>query len=129
MNLYNISEPSQSKSGNHKWRDGTHIVVLLEQHAPLAYNIINSTVDGISAALTVVMNNSSSLATSSANGDAGNAITTSQTGDGDVNGQTVNLNITGGGSTYDITQSGIYDNNVTATFDGDSQDVDITQSD
>lgn len=92
-------------------------------------NIINSTVDGISTALTVVMNNSSSLATSSANGDAGNAITTSQTGDGDVNGQTVNLNITGGGSTYDITQSGIYDNTVDATFSGDSQDVDITQSD
>ena len=42
---------------------------------------------------------------------------------------TINLNITGGGSTYDITQSGVKDNTVDATFSGDSQDVDITQSD
>lgn len=92
-------------------------------------SIMNTTVDGVSAALTVTMNNSSSLATTSANSDEGNAITTSQTGDGDVGGHTINLNVTGGGSTYDVTQSGIYDNTVDATFNGDSQDVDITQSD
>ena len=92
-------------------------------------NIINSTVNGQSAALTVTMNNSSSLATTSANSDEGNAVTTSQTGDGDVGGHTITLDITGGGSTYDITQSGIYDNTVNGTFNGDSQDVDITQSD
>lgn len=92
-------------------------------------NIIDSTIDGTSVALTVTIDNSSSLATTSANSDEGNAVTISQTGDGDVNGHTVVLDITGGGSTYDINQSGIYDNTVNATFDGDSQDVDITQSD
>lgn len=92
-------------------------------------SIIDSTIDGTSAALTVTMDNSASLATTSANSDEGNTITTTQTGDGDVGGHSITLDITGGGSTYDINQSGIYDNTVDATFDGDSQDVDITQSD
>lgn len=92
-------------------------------------NIIDSTINGQSASLTVTMDNSASLATSSANGDEGNAVTTVQSGDGDVNGHSITLDITGGGSTYDINQSGIYDNTVNATFSGDSQDVDITQSD
>jgi len=92
-------------------------------------NIIDSTIDGTSVALTVTIDNSASLATTSAAGDEGNGVTISQSGDGDVNGHTVTLDITGGGSTYDVTQSGIYDNTVDATFDGDSQDVDITQSD
>lgn len=92
-------------------------------------NILNSTIDGKSIALTVVMDNSASLATTSANSDEGNALTIDSTGDGDANGHTINLNITGGGSTYDITQTGVKDNTVDATFTGDSQDVDITQSD
>ena len=92
-------------------------------------NIIDSTINGQSASLTVTMDNSASLATSSAAGDEGNAVTTVQSGDGDVNGHSITLDITGGGSTYDINQSGIYDNTVNATFSGDSQDVDITQSD
>ena len=92
-------------------------------------SIIDSTIDGTNAALTVTMDNSASLATTSANSDEGNAITTTQTGNGDVGGHSITLDITGGGSTYDINQSGIYDNTVDATFDGDSQDVDITQSD
>ena len=92
-------------------------------------NIIDSTIDGTSVALTVTIDNSASLATTSAAGDEGNGVTISQSGDGDVNGHTVTLDITGGGSTYDVTQSGIYDNTVDATFDGDSQAVDITQSD
>lgn len=92
-------------------------------------NIINTDIDGTSAALTVVMNNSSSLATTSANSDAGNALNIDIDGDGDSDGHTVTLDITGGGSTYDINQSGVNDNTVNATFNGDSQDVDITQSD
>lgn len=92
-------------------------------------NIINTSVDGVSTYLKVVSDNSASLSTNSANGDAGNAFTIDIDGDGDVNGHTVDLNVTGGGSTYDVTQSGIYDNTVNATFDGDGQDVDITQSD
>ena len=92
-------------------------------------NIITANIDGTNANVTLVVDNSASLATTSANSDEGNAITLDIDGNGDVAGNTVDLTITGGGSTYDITQSGIYDNNVTATFDGDSQDVDITQSD
>lgn len=92
-------------------------------------NIINASVDGINTTLTVTTDNSASLSTNSANGDAGNAFTFDIDGDGDVNGHTVTLDVTGGGSTYDVTQSGIYDNVVDGTFSGDSQDVDITQSD
>ena len=92
-------------------------------------NISNTDIDGTSVALTVVMDNSASLATTSANSDEGNVLDINIDGNGDVNGHTVTLDITGGGSTYNVTQSGIYDNTVNATFDGDSQDVDITQSD
>ena len=51
--------------------------------------------------------------------------------DGNVysQGHTVILDIVGGGSTYNLTQSGGIDAIVDADFDGDSQDVDITQSD
>ena len=86
-------------------------------------------IDGVSAAVTVTVNNSTSLATTSANSDEGNAVTIDIDGDGDSAGHTVILDVTGGGSTYDVTQSGVNDNYVDATFDGDSQDVDITQSD
>ena len=92
-------------------------------------NVIASTIDGKSAAVSVTLDNSASLATTSANSDEGNNIDIDITGDGDTVGHTVTLDITGGGSTYTINQSGVYDNTVNATFDGDSQDVDITQSD
>ena len=92
-------------------------------------SIINSDIDGTSAVLTVVMNNANSLATTSANSDEGNTLNIDMDGNGDSAGHTVILDITGGGSTYDIDQSGVNDATVNATFDGDSQDVDITQSD
>jgi len=92
-------------------------------------NIVNAVVDGESAAITVVSNNSSSLSTNSTAGDAGNEFTFDIDGDGDTNGHTVNLTVTGGGSFYDITQGGINDNTVDATFTGDDQDVTISQTD
>ena len=98
-------------------------------------NVIESDIDGQSANLTVVINNSSSLATGSAtsgtltSSNAGNIVDIDVDGDGDSAGHSINLDITGGGSTYNITQSGIYDNTIDADFSGDSQDVDITQSD
>jgi len=92
-------------------------------------NIIDTTIDGQSAALTVDINNSASLSTNSANSDEGVALTTSQTGDGDINGHGITLDVDGGGGTIDITQSGIYDNTVDLTIQGDNFDVDITQSD
>jgi hypothetical protein len=92
-------------------------------------SVINTDVDGTNSDITVVMNNSASLATTSANSDEGNQLDLTQTGNGDVSGHSITLNITGGGSTYTVTQSGIYDNKVDATFNGYSQDVDITQRD
>lgn len=92
-------------------------------------NIMNTTIDGKAANIDVTIDNSASLATTSANSDEGNAVTITTTGNGSVNGHSVKLDVTGGGSTYDITQSGINDNTVDATFNGDGHDVDITQSD
>ena len=92
-------------------------------------NIINSTVDGKSASLTVNIDNSASLATTSTAGDAGVAVTTSQSGDGDSAGHSITLDVTGGGGEIDVIQSGIYDNTVDLTISGDSFDVDITQTD
>lgn len=100
-------------------------------------NVINSSVDGVSANLAVTINNSASLATSGASNtagtltsqNAGNVVDIDIDGDGDGVGHSVILNVTGGGSSYNVTQSGIYDNSVDATFSGDGQDVDITQTD
>ena len=86
-------------------------------------NTITSNIDGESVALTLVSDNSASLA------QTGNTFVIDVDGNGDVNGHTINLDVTGGGSTYNITQSGVGDNMINATFSGDSQDVDITQSD
>ena len=100
-------------------------------------NVINSNVDGKSAVIAVTVNNSSSLASSGATNTAGtltstgagNVVDFNIDGDGDSAGHSVTLNVTGGGSSYDVTQSGVYDNTIDADFSGDGQDVDITQSD
>lgn len=92
-------------------------------------NVTNFTLDGVDADIDVVVDNSASLATTSANGDEGNAITINSSGGASLAGHVINLNITGGGSTYDITQSGTNQSTIDATFSGDSQDVDITQQD
>ena len=92
-------------------------------------NIVNAAIDGESAAITVVSDNSASVSTNSTAGDAGNEFTFDIDGDGSTNGHTVNLTVTGGGSSYDITQGGINDNTVDATFTGDDQDVTISQTD
>lgn len=92
-------------------------------------NVNNVTVDGIDSVITVTSDNSASLATTSANSDEGNAITINSSGGASLDGHTINLNITGGGSTYDINQTGSDGSTIEATFSGDSQDVDITQSD
>jgi len=100
-------------------------------------NVVEMTVDGQSADIDVVVDNTSSAAVgpgtngtlTGATGTTGNVIDIDVSGDGDVIGHTIDLTITGGGSYYNITQSGINDNMLTATFDGDNQSVDITQSD
>jgi len=93
------------------------------------HNVINTDVDGTSAAITVTMNNSTSLSTNSAGGNEGNVLDIDVAGNGDVVGHTIVLSITGGGSSYTINQSGVYDTNVNATFSGDDQNVNIIQRD
>jgi len=85
-------------------------------------NVIDAEVDGTNADATVIIDNASSLA-------GGNTVNIDMDGDGDVNGNSVNLDITGGGGVYNVTQSGINDNTVVGTFEGDNQTVDIIQSD
>jgi hypothetical protein len=98
-------------------------------------NVIKSAVDGKSTILTVALNNSASSASGGAasgllsSSGSGNVVDVNIDGDGDSAGHTVILDITGGASSYTVTQSGIYDNMLNADFDGDDQDVDITQSD
>ena len=92
-------------------------------------NVTDVDVDGTSAAITVTIDNSSSLSTNSANSDEGVATTLNVDGNGDVNGHTITIDITGGGGTVDVTQSGIYDNTVDLDITGDDFDIDITQSD
>ncbi len=98
-------------------------------------NVMEASVDGKSVVLDVTIDNSASLATGGATNNtltsqnAGNVLDVDITGDGDTNGHSVTLDITGGGSYYNITQSGIKDNTVDATFSGDNQAVDIIQSD
>ena len=100
-------------------------------------NVVEMDVDGTSALIDVVIDNSAGTGTApgtngtltAATGTTGNVVDIDVDGNGDVVGHTIDLTITGGGSYYNITQSGIYDNMLDATFTGDDQSVDITQSD
>jgi hypothetical protein len=100
-------------------------------------NVFDVDVDGTNADITVTVDSTATLATgtvTSANdvtltsGAGGNIIDIDVDGNGST-GHSVTLDITGGGSVYTVTQSGVNDNIVNGTFDGDSQTVDITQSD
>ena len=92
-------------------------------------NVINSDIDGVSAAVTVTIDNSSSLSTNSSNSDEGVALDIDIDGNGDTNGHTLTLDVTGGGGTIDVTQSGNYDNTLDLDMTGDDFDVDISQTD
>lgn len=99
-------------------------------------NILITEVDGTSAVVNITVDNSNTLSTATTSdststytsGQGGVVVEVDQDGDG-TNGHSVTLDITGGGSNYYVKQSGIKDNTVDATFSGDGQDVDITQSD
>lgn len=86
-------------------------------------NIITTDVNGTSAAITVVIDGSSSLSATDSTLDIDVA------GNGDVNGHTINFNATGRGHTIKFDQSGVYDNTIDLTTNGDSHNIDITQSD
>jgi hypothetical protein len=86
-------------------------------------NIITTDVNGTSAAITVVIDGSSSLSSTDSTLDIDVA------GNGDVNGHTINFNATGRDHTIKFDQSGVYDNVIDLTTSGDGHDINITQSD
>ena len=101
-------------------------------------NVVDADLDGVDVDVTVVVNNSSSThsggVTSATDGslsasDAGNIFDFDVDGDGDANGHLINLNVTGGGNVFTITQSGTGDNVVDANFTTNGSTIDITQSD
>ena len=102
-------------------------------------NVFDVDVDGTDANITVTVDNSASLASNQVTSATDNNLSTSVAGgniidldidgNGDTNGHEIILDITGGGSSYTINQSGVNDNKVDATFSGDGQTVNITQSD
>ena len=86
-------------------------------------NIITTDVNGTSAAITVVIDANSSQETTDSTLDIDVA------GNGDVNGHTINFNAKGRGHIIKFDQSGVYDNVIDLTTDGDNHNIDITQSD
>ena len=101
-------------------------------------NVVDADLDGVDVDVTVVVNNSSSTHTGGAtsatdasltSSDAGNIFDIDVDGDGDANGHKIDLNVTGGGNVFTITQSGVGDNVVEANFTTNGSSIDITQSD
>ena len=86
-------------------------------------NIITTDVDGTSAAITVIIDGSSSLSVTDSTLDIDVA------GNGDANGHTINFNATGRGHIVKFDQSGVYDNVIDLTTSGDGHNINITQSD
>ena len=85
-------------------------------------NIITANLDSPNADVTVTVDNTGSML-------GGNTITIDQDGLAGANGHTVTTDITGGGNTLNIAQSGLNDQTVNITHVGDSQTIDITQGD
>lgn len=100
-------------------------------------SVFQTTIDGKTANVDVTVDNSATTSTrtiadiqsGNTTGQGGVLVDINQSGNGDLRGHSVILDITGGGNHYDITQSGINDNTVDGTFVGDEQDVTITQTD
>ena len=101
-------------------------------------NVVDADLDGVDVDVTVVVNNSSSTHTGGAtsatdasltSSDAGNIFDIDVDGDGDANGHKIDLNVTGGGNVFTITQSGVGDNVVEANFTTNGSTINITQSD
>lgn len=85
-------------------------------------NVITANLDSPNADVTVIVDNSASLA-------GGNTINIDQDGLAGVYGHKVMYDITGGGNTVNITQSGLNDQTVSVVTVGDNQTIDITQGD
>lgn len=105
-------------------------------------NVIESSINGANAVLNITIDNTTSLVSGGVTNSAttlgntsltasgsGNIIDVEQNGDGSGVGHSVTLDITGGGSTYNIIQdSNLTDQTINGTFIGDNQHVNIHQS-
>tara|TARA_R110001632_G_scaffold93665_2_gene199295 strand:+ start:114 stop:821 length:708 start_codon:yes stop_codon:yes gene_type:complete len=87
-------------------------------------NVVAMDVDGVAVTVTLDIDNSMSLAIID-----DNSFDIDITGDGDVNGHTVIMDHTGGGATVVVDQSGVNDNYIEMTTNGEDAAINITQSD
>tara|TARA_A100001015_G_scaffold170278_1_gene189293 strand:+ start:57 stop:770 length:714 start_codon:yes stop_codon:yes gene_type:complete len=85
--------------------------------------VITTDIDGTSAAVTVSIDENSSLVSTN------NTIDIDITGNGDSVGHTITLDSKGKGNNISLNQSGIYDNTIDLTTVGDNADIDIIQRD
>lgn len=87
-------------------------------------NVVAMDVNGVAATVTLDIDNSMS---SAAIDD--NSFDIDISGDGDVNGHTLIMDHTGGGATVVVDQSGMNDNYIEMTTNGEDAAINITQSD
>ena len=87
-------------------------------------NVVAMDVDGVAVTVTLDIDNSMSLATID-----DNSFDIDIKGNGDVNGHTVIMDHTGGGATVVVDQSGMNDNYIEMTTNGEDAAINITQSD
>tara|TARA_B100001057_G_scaffold482520_1_gene558003 strand:- start:6276 stop:7010 length:735 start_codon:yes stop_codon:yes gene_type:complete len=100
-------------------------------------NVIDVNNDATASDITVTLNNSSSTASGTINnsgsglttGQGGNYVDIDQSGAGDSAGHSITLGVVGGGNNIKVLQSGVGDNKVDMTMQGDSGDVNISQTD
>ena len=62
-------------------------------------------------------------------GQGGNYVDIDQSGAGDSAGHSITLGVVGGGNNIKVLQSGVKDNKVDMTMQGDGGDVNISQTD
>lgn len=100
-------------------------------------NVVDVNNDATASDVTVTVNNASSSASGTINnvgsglttGSGGNYIDIDQSGAGDSAGHSITLGVVGGGNNVKILQSGVKDNKVDMTMQGDGGDVNISQTD
>tara|TARA_Y100001937_G_scaffold64743_1_gene88668 strand:- start:624 stop:1361 length:738 start_codon:yes stop_codon:yes gene_type:complete len=100
-------------------------------------NVIDVNNDATASDVTVTLNNSNSTASGTINnqgsglttGQGGNYVDIDQSGAGDSAGHSTTLGVVGGGNNIKVLQSGVYDNKVDMTMQGDGGDVNISQTD
>ena len=100
-------------------------------------NVVDVNNDATASDVTITLNNASSTASGTINNVA-RGLTTGQggiyvdielSGAGDSAGHSITLGVTGGGNNIKVLQSGVKDNKVDMTMQGDGGDVNISQTD